>query len=216
MELVDVTDFGPYVQGMELTVDEYTEIERLKAQVTSLADDEESRLLWMNAFPRGELLGLQLRLVERRLIQIKTQLEDIEIKLNKEPSDRIANEKLDFLRLVWWNLISFLRSSTGGEVQDVHISVGTPNQLTDVQIVSNELANAETLIKSQAKKIKALKRLQGKPTQSEMKSIMDENRFKNGKVNFSKIGESLGKRGETARKWIDDLGLLSYAISDNH
>ena len=209
-----MTDFGPYVQGMELTVAEYTEIERLKAQVTILPDDEESRLLWVNAFPRGELLGLQLRLVKRRLIQIKTQLEIIEIKLNKEPSDRIANEKLDFLRLVWWNLISFLRSSTGGEVQDVHIPVDTPSQLTDVQIVSNELANAETIVKSQAKMIKALRRLQGKPTQSEMKSIIDENRFNSGRANYSKIGEKLGKGGDTVKKWIINLGLEKYADPD--
>ena len=224
-ELAEVTDYCQVAKRMGLSNEEYAVIEKLKSQVASSPDDEESRHTWANAVPRGKLFGLQLRLVKRRLEQIKIQLEYLETEFNKEQSISIASERLDFLRLLSWNLISFLRLSTGGEVQDVDkpppvvqdVAAGldTASELTEVQTLSNELAAAHSRIKALTKRNKALTRREGKPSRSEMISIIDESRFTSGRANYSKIGETLGKTGETAKKWIEGLGLSAYAASDN-
>ena len=63
---------------------------------------------------------------------------------------------------------------------------------------------------------KALKHMRHKPTQMEMKEIIDRNRFKNGKCNNTKVGKELAIDGETALAWIKKLGLSDYAYNPKH
>jgi len=44
-----------------------------------------------------------------------------------------------------------------------------------------------------------------------MKLIIDRNRFKNGKANYSAIGWAIGIDYETAQNWIKKIGLSDYA-----
>ena len=80
-----------------------------------------------------------------------------------------------------------------------------------------EFINQRTLIKSLShdkKKYKtALKYLRYKPTKMEMKYIIDKCLFKNGKCNNTKVGEILAIDGETAKAWIEQLGLSDYAYN---
>jgi len=198
-----------------MTDEEYSEIEDLKSEVAKLPDDQKSRELWLNAFPRGELLGLQLRLVQRRLDHLRSQLKSIEIDLLKRSTDRIAHEHLSFIRLLAWNLIAFLRIHTGGEIQGVDFQVGRPSLPTDIQNISNELSAAQAIILTQRKENRALRRYRSRPSNAEMIQIIDENRFINGNANFSKIGTAIGKTGETAKKWIEEMGLIAYSIPNN-
>ena len=69
-------------------------------------------------------------------------------------------------------------------------------------------------LSKEKKKLKtALKHLRHKPTQMEMKVIIDRNRFKSGKCNNTKVGKELAIDGETALAWIKKLGLSDYAYN---
>ena len=72
-------------------------------------------------------------------------------------------------------------------------------------------------LSKEKKKLKtALKHLRHKPTQMEMKVIIDRNRFKSGKCNNTKVGKELAIDGETALAWIKKLGLSDYAYNPQH
>ena len=72
-------------------------------------------------------------------------------------------------------------------------------------------------LSKEKKKLKtALKHLRHKPTQMEMKVIIDRNRFKSGKCNNTKVGNELGIDGETALAWIKNLKLSDYAYNPDH
>ena len=63
---------------------------------------------------------------------------------------------------------------------------------------------------------KALKLHRHKPSQMEMKEIIDRCRFKNDKCNNTKVGEVLGIHSDTAKAWIKQLGLSDYAWNPKH
>ena len=69
----------------------------------------------------------------------------------------------------------------------------------------HELAAAHEIIKRQKRKIK-YKDL----TEEKLKVLIDENRFKNGKHNYSAIGRELGCNHETAKRYVSELGLRTY------
>ena len=75
---------------------------------------------------------------------------------------------------------------------------------------------AVKIIKKQRKEIKVLKLHKHKPTQMEMKEIIDRCRFKNDKCNDTKVGEALGIHPDTAKAWIKQLGLSDYAWNPKH
>ena len=81
---------------------------------------------------------------------------------------------------------------------------------------SGELRNAVSLIKKIKKENKALKLRRFEPNQMEMREIIDMCRFKNEKCNNTKVGESLGIDPETAKAWIEKLGLYDYAYNPKH
>ena len=91
---------------------------------------------------------------------------------------------------------------------------------SDLEDVTAELRNARNIAKKTSReknKYKnALKIMRHKPTQFEMKEIIDRCRFKNGKCNNTKVGEELGIDGETALAWIKNVGLSDYAYDPNH
>ena len=91
------------------------------------------------------------------------------------------------------------------------------SQLDDV---TAELRNARTIAKNTSREKNklqtALKHLRHKPTQMEMKVIIDRNRFKSGKCNNTKVGKELAIDGETALTWIKKLGLSDYAYNPKH
>jgi hypothetical protein len=76
---------------------------------------------------------------------------------------------------------------------------------------------AVKIIKKQKRQLRALKLHRHKPTQMEMKEIIDKHRFKsNDKANCTKIGNELGIDPETAKRWIQKLGLSDYAFNPKH
>jgi len=76
----------------------------------------------------------------------------------------------------------------------------------------NQSLKNEAVVRTTA--IKRLKRAPGvhrdQLTRGELMSIIDENRFRNGKPNFSAIGRSMRCSHETAKKFIAKMGLASY------
>ena len=56
--------------------------------------------------------------------------------------------------------------------------------------------------------------MKGIPTLAEMKELMDSTRKQNGKANWAKLGGLLGKDGQTAKRYVEKLGLMNYAESD--
>ena len=88
--------------------------------------------------------------------------------------------------------------------------------ITDVEnnetiTLSNELAAAHFVIKKLRLNIKALTLKAKRPNKDELKLLIDDNRFTNGKVNLTKIGKSLGKHSDTIKRWIQNDGLSEYA-----
>ena len=80
-----------------------------------------------------------------------------------------------------------------------------------------EHRNAVEIIKKQKRQLRALKLHRHKPTQMEMKEIIDKHRFKsNDKANCTKIGDALDIDPETAKRWIQKLGLSDYAFNPKH
>jgi len=76
---------------------------------------------------------------------------------------------------------------------------------------------AVKMIKKQKRQLRALKLHRHKPTQMEMKEIIDKHRFKsNDKANCTKIGNELDIDPETAKRWIQKLGLSDYAFNPKH
>ena len=76
---------------------------------------------------------------------------------------------------------------------------------------------AVKMIKKQKRQLRALKLHRHKPTQMEMKEIIDKHRFKsNDKANCTKIGNELGIDPETSKRWIQKLGLSDYAFNPKH
>ena len=76
---------------------------------------------------------------------------------------------------------------------------------------------AVNIIKKQKRQLGALKLHRHKPTQMEMKEIIDKHRFKsNDKANCTKIGDALDIDPETAKRWIQKLGLSDYAFNPKH
>ena len=72
-------------------------------------------------------------------------------------------------------------------------------------------------LSKEKKKLKtALKHLRHKPTQMEMKEIIDRNRFKSGKCNNEACGRELEVDGETIKAWIKEFGLTRYATNPDH
>ena len=72
-------------------------------------------------------------------------------------------------------------------------------------------------IKSQSKKIKALKIFGKMPDKDTMVKIIDDCRFKTTeKCNDSAVGRKIGKDSETAKRWIEKLGLSYYAYNPKH
>ena len=50
-----------------------------------------------------------------------------------------------------------------------------------------------------------------------MKVIIDKNRFKSNDIaNCTKIGKEIGRDPETAKRWIQKLGLSDYAFNPKH
>ena len=92
-----------------------------------------------------------------------------------------------------------------------------------VEVVNDSVDNnpehrvAVNIIKKLTKQQKALKLHRYKPTQMEMKEIIDKHRFKsNDKANCTKIGNELDIDPETAKRWIQKLGLSDYAFNPKH
>ena len=76
---------------------------------------------------------------------------------------------------------------------------------------------AVKIIKKQKRQLRALKLHRHKPNQMEMKEIIDKHRFKsNDKANCTKIGDALDIDPETAKRWIQKLGLSDYAFNPKH
>jgi hypothetical protein len=73
--------------------------------------------------------------------------------------------------------------------------------------LNNELQNAHRAILRK----KNARYLAGLPSKEELKLVMDEHRFKNGKVNYSSLGRGVGRNHKTVKGWIERLGLISYA-----
>ena len=95
-----------------------------------------------------------------------------------------------------------------------------PPVRTDYDDLKTEFRNQQQLIKILSKDKKkykaAIKNMRHKPTQMEMKHIIDKCLFKNGKCNNTKVGDILGIDGETAKAWIEKLGLSDYAYNPDH
>ncbi len=85
---------------------------------------------------------------------------------------------------------------------------------SDYELVNQELATSHTIIKGLRKANTALKTMRGLPSQSELKNLMDTTRKKNGIANWTKLGEALGRSPETAKRYTQKLGLMSYAEVD--
>ena len=92
---------------------------------------------------------------------------------------------------------------------------GNDNE-NETSTIDPEHSVAINIIKKQKRQISAMKIHRHKPTQMEMKQVIDKNRFKNEKANNTKIGEELGVDPETAKSWIKKLGLSDYAYNPNH
>ena len=91
----------------------------------------------------------------------------------------------------------------------------------DYNIATNtndpELRVAVKLLKKLRNEKKALKLYRSKPTPKIMKEIIDKHRFKSSEIaNCTKIGADLGIDPETAKSWIEKLGLSDYAFNPKH
>ena len=91
----------------------------------------------------------------------------------------------------------------------------------DYNIATNtndpELRVAVKLLKQLRNEKKALKLYRSKPTPKIMKEIIDKHRFKSSEIaNCTKIGADLGIDPETAKSWIEKLGLSDYAFNPKH
>ena len=57
----------------------------------------------------------------------------------------------------------------------------------------------------------------GRPNKEQMMHYIDDGcRKRNGKCNNEAVGRKLGIDGETAKRWIEELGLSNYAYNPNH
>ena len=82
--------------------------------------------------------------------------------------------------------------------------------------IDGEHRSAVQMVKKLSRQNKALKIHRHKPNPMEMKEIIDKNRFKNDKCNNTKVGSDLGVDPETAKRWIEKLGLSDYAYNPHH
>ena len=73
--------------------------------------------------------------------------------------------------------------------------------------LNNELQNAHRAILRK----KNARYLAGLPSKEDLKVVMDEHRFKSGNVNYSSLGRAVGRDHKTVKRWIERLGLMSYA-----
>ena len=86
-------------------------------------------------------------------------------------------------------------------------------------VADNEKAAMVNVIKKLSHKLKAqsLMLQRGRPNKKQMKHHIDDGcRKRNGKCNNEAVGRKLGIDGETAKRWIEDLGLSNYAYNPNH
>jgi len=81
---------------------------------------------------------------------------------------------------------------------------------------SAELRNSHRIIKKQKREIQSLKLHRNKPNQMQMKELIDQCRFENDKCNNTKLGKKLGIDPDTAKSWIEKLGLSDYAYNPKH
>lgn len=211
IELAEVTDFWPYVEEIGFIRDEYAKIIRLRSKLDSLQIEDPENLRWVDAQPTGEYLLLQLNLIKKRLVQVKSEILEHERVIQKNPNDLIAIENLNYLRFSAWHLVRGMRLGTGGGLQDVPTIKDSPSSLTDVQMISNELAAAHKRIKELQAEKRALVKKASKPSREELRETMDKHRFRSGKVNLSAVGRDHGRTGDTIKRWIEKDNLLSYA-----
>ena len=86
-------------------------------------------------------------------------------------------------------------------------------------VVDNEKVAMVNTIKKLSSKVKAqsLTIQTGRPNKEQMMHYIDDGcRKRNGKCNNEAVGRKLGIDGETAKRWIEDLGLSNYAYNPNH
>jgi len=84
-------------------------------------------------------------------------------------------------------------------------------------VVDGEQDAMVKTIKKQKRTIKALRIFGKMPDQDTMKELIDECRFKTTDLcNDSELGRKLGKNSETARSWVEKLGLSYYAYNPKH
>jgi len=103
-------------------------------------------------------------------------------------------------------------------------SVSPLLQNTEVEEVVNDSIDNNAEHRVAVKKIKqlrnenkALKLHTGKPSRMAMKVIIDKNRFKSNDIaNCTNIGKEIGRDPETAKRWIQKLGLSDYAFNPKH
>jgi len=111
------------------------------------------------------------------------------------------------------------------EVSDkfiIKLLKGDAEDKNSEEVVNDSIDNnaehrvAVDMVKKQRKTIKALRLHRHKPSQMEMKEIIDRCRFKNDKCNNTKVGEALDIHPDTAKAWIKQLGLSDYAWNPKH
>lgn len=210
-ELAEVTDFWPYVEEIGFTRDEYAEILKSRSRIDKLQIEDPENLRWVDALPMGEYYLLQLGLIKKRLIQVKSEIQELEREIQRNPNNLIAIENLNYLRFSAWHLVSFMRLSSGGGLQDVPTIQDSPSSLTDAQMLSNVIAVSQDKVKKLRDTIRALQKKSRRPSREELQETMDKHRFHSGKVNLSAVGREYGKTGDTIKRWIEEDNLLSYA-----
>ena len=82
--------------------------------------------------------------------------------------------------------------------------------------LNNQLMVANKKVIEQRDKNKALALRNKKLTRDEMVAVIDSCRKLNGKGNNEAVGRKLGVDGETAKAWIEKLGLSDYAYNPKH
>jgi hypothetical protein len=84
---------------------------------------------------------------------------------------------------------------------DKSTSISPPN----VDDVNRELSVAHTIISKLKKRMK----FSNRPVKEELRALADSCRFKNGTINYSKLGKGiLGVSNKTAKSWCDDYKIF--------
>ena len=166
---------------------------------------------------------------DRYILIIKSHIAHFET----EPDKILTGDKADALEQTRLESLQRIGSELPEEIDNMKSSLMYESPPEDVSktkekysvrykapppVIDNEAVVRTKKIKELSAKVKAQALIikSGRPDEMQMKIHIDNCRKINGKCNDSAVGRLLGIDSETAKRWIQNLGLSEYAYNPKH